>query len=294
MAGHVHGYGERERGAGKRERGNAVDEEALRRILKELRSRITPAEVGLTPKPTGRPGPRVHGLAQPDMDILMNRSVGTYHRFESGKMSPRDDYLREVGRILRMSEDEFTQVYLLSLGQRPPHPLDPTDGVLMPAAAAWQRAVSGQREISYVNNVQWDLVAYNQPFADIFDGGIPPENTMRWMALADEARDHILTDWETRWAPGILNQIRLAHIQHPENRSLARLNADVKRDKYAGPIYERSTEVYIHPDGDVRPLYHPRKGPGQITMVVSEPASSPGARHVVLLFDLLDEKPTSA
>ncbi|MFD9880193.1 XRE family transcriptional regulator [Streptomyces alboflavus] len=271
-----------------------MDEEALRRILKELRSRITPAEVGLTPKPTGRPGPRVNGLAQPDMDILMNRSVGTYHRFESGKMSPRDDYLREVGRILRMSEDEFTQVYLLSLGQRPPHPLDPTGGVLMPAAAAWQRAVSGQREISYVNNVQWDLIAYNQPFADIFDDGIPPENTMRWMALADEARDHILTDWETRWAPGILNQIRLAHIQHPENRSLARLNADVKRDKYAGPIYERSTEVYIHPDGDVRPLYHPRKGPGQITMVVSEPASSPGARHVVLLFDLLDEKPTSA
>ncbi|GHC72227.1 transcriptional regulator [Streptomyces flavofungini] len=271
-----------------------MDEEALRRILKELRSRITPAEVGLTPKPTGRPGPRVNGLAQPDMDILMNRSVGTYHRFESGKMTPRDDYLREIGRILRMSEDEFTQVYLLSLGQRPPHPLDPRGGVRMPAAPAWQRAVSGQREIAYVNNVEWDLVAYNQPFADIFEGGIPPANTMRWMALADEARDFILTDWETRWAPGILNQIRLAHIQHPENRALAQLNEDVKRDKYAGPIYERGTEVYIHPDGDVRPLYHPRKGPGQITMVVSEPASSPGARHVVLLFDPLDENPSPA
>ncbi|MFH8794160.1 XRE family transcriptional regulator [Streptomyces sp. NPDC017941] len=266
-----------------------VDEDALRRILKELRSRIMPAQVGLTPKPSGRPGPRVAGLAQPDMDILMNRAVGTYHRFESGKMSPRDDYLRQVGRLLRMTEDEFTQVYLLSLGQRPPHPLDPSGGVTMPAAGAWQRAVNGQREIAYVNNVQWDLVAYNQPFADIFEGGEPPENTMRWMALADEARDHILTDWETRWAPGILNQIRLAHIQHPENEALARLHRDVLRDKYTGPIYERNTEVYIHPDGDVRPLFHPRKGPGQITMVVSEPASARGARHVVLLFDPLPE-----
>ncbi|MFD5701262.1 MmyB family transcriptional regulator [Streptomyces lasiicapitis] len=271
-----------------------MDEEALRRILKELRSRIAPEEVGLNPKPTGRPGPRVSGLSQPDMDILMNRAVGTYHRFESGKMTPRDDYLRQVGQILRLTEDEFTQVYLLCLGQRPPHSLDPGDGVRMAAAAAWQRAVSGQREIAYVNNVQWDLVAYNQPFTDIFEGGTPPENTMRWMALADEARDYILTDWETRWAPGILNQIRLAHIQRPENHSLAQLHRDVIRDKYSGPIYERSTEVYIHPDGDVRPLYHPKRGPGHITMVVSEPASSRGARHVVLLFDPVSEDGESA
>ncbi|MFD9909702.1 XRE family transcriptional regulator [Streptomyces sp. NPDC059063] len=266
-----------------------MDEDGLRRILRRLRSRIAPEEVGLHAQPSGRPGPRVSGLAQSDMDILMNRAVGTYHRFESGKMLPRDDYLRQVGRILRMTEDEFTQVYLLCLGQRPPHALDPSGGVTMAAAAAWQRAVNGQREIAYVNNVQWDLVAHNQPFADVFENGVP-ENTMRWMALSDEARDHILTDWETRWAPGLLNQVRLAHIQNPENRSLARLHRDITRDKYAGPIYERSTEVYIHPDGDVRPLYHPRKGPGLITMVVSEPASSRGSRHVVLLFDPL---PTS-
>lgn len=219
------------------------------------------------------------------MDILTNRAVGTYHRFEAGKISPRDEYLRLVGRILRMSEEEFTRVYLLALGQRPPHPLSPDGGMALASAGAWQRAVSGQREMAYVINVQWDLLAYNEQFAALFAGGVPPENPLRWIALSDEAREHTLTDWETRWAPPALSQLRFARIQNPGNRALAQLHQDVLKDRRAGPIYRRGAELNLHSADDVRPLRHPTKGPGTVTVLASEPESAPGARHVVLLFD---------
>lgn len=227
------------------------------------------------------------------MDFLTNRAVGTYHRFESGKISPRDEYLRRVGHILRMSEAEFTHVYLLALGQRPPHPLSPDGGTVLACAGAWQRAISGQREMAYVINVQWDLVAYNEQFAELFTGGVPPENPLRWIALSDEAREHTLTDWETRWAPRVLSQLRYARIQYPGNRALAQLHQDVLRDRLAGPIYRHSAELNPHSADDVRPLRHPTKGPGTVTVLASEPESTPGARHVVLLFDPQGEGATA-
>ncbi|MER7346249.1 hypothetical protein ABT390_12740 [Streptomyces aurantiacus] len=184
-----------------------------------------------------------------------------------------------------MSEEEFTHVYLLALGQRPPHPLSPDGGIALASVGAWQRAVSGQREMAYVSNVQWDLIAYNEPFAELFLGGVPPENPLRWIALSDEAREHTLVDWETRWAPLALSRLRYARIQNPGNRALAQLHQDVLRDRRAGPIYRRGAELNLHSADDVRPLRHPTKGPGTVTVLTSEPESSPGARHVVLLFD---------
>ncbi len=262
-----------------------MDEDGLREILRRLRARIRPEEVGLNPKPSRRPGPRVIGLSQPDMDFLTNRAVGTYHRFESGRLSPRDDYLRQVGHILRMTEDEFTQVYLLALGQQPPHPLSPDAGIALPSRAAWQRAVAGQREMAYVINAQWDVVAYNERFAELFTDGTVPANALRWVVLAPEARAGILPDWATRWAPLLLAELRFARIQHPGNRALDRLHHDVLRDGVAGPIYRRSPELSLYTKEEVLPLRHPTLGPGTVTVLVSEPASSRGARHVVLLFD---------
>ncbi|MEI5098726.1 XRE family transcriptional regulator [Streptomyces sp. PmtG] len=219
------------------------------------------------------------------MDILTNRAVGTYHRFESGRISPRDDYLRDVGRILRMTEDEFTQVYLLALGQCPPRSLSPDDGIAAASVVAWQRAVAGQREMAYVLNSQWDLVAYNERFAELFADGAVPANAMRWIALAPEARESVLMEWGTRWAPSVLNQLRLARIQHPGNPALTQLHHDVLGDGAAGPIYRRSTELSVRSRDEVLPLRHPRRGPGTVTVLMSEPACARGARHVVLLFD---------
>ncbi|QCX78076.1 hypothetical protein C9F11_22245 [Streptomyces sp. YIM 121038] len=78
-----------------------MGETGLRGILRRPRAGIRPEGVGLNAEPPRRPGPRVTGLSRPDVDILMNRSVGTHHRFESGRISPRDDCLRQVGRADR-------------------------------------------------------------------------------------------------------------------------------------------------------------------------------------------------
>ncbi|MCI3931994.1 MmyB family transcriptional regulator [Streptomyces sp. AN091965] len=184
-----------------------------------------------------------------------------------------------------MSEDEFTQVYLLALGQQPPHPLSPDVGIAVPSAAAWQRAVAGQREMAYVVNAQWDLVAYNDRFAELFPEGAVPANALRWVALTPQAREGVLVQWSTRWAPSVLNQLRFARIQHPGNRALAQLHHDVLGDGVAGPIYRRGTDLSVRCEEEALPLRHPTRGPGTVTVLLSEPVSSRGARHVVLLFE---------
>ncbi|MEU9131067.1 XRE family transcriptional regulator [Kitasatospora sp. NPDC048540] len=258
-----------------------MDRKALQKLLTACRGRVDPSAYGFERR-EGR-GRRAVGLSQYQMDRLLMRAEGTYGRFERGDLdNPSLEFLRDVGRTLKMSEREWTALWLYGAGHQPPCALAPakTD----PLPDVWRGVVDGITHIAYVNDAGWNVVAHNAAAAAMFPRGQMPANVMRWMALDQEAREFSLPDWERTWAPAILSQLRAAHATYPENEDLARLDAEVKADPCAGPIYDGPLDAYIHPDGDERPIVHAQFGPGRLRMATAQPLGSPGSRLMIMTF----------
>jgi hypothetical protein len=253
----------------------------LRQLLERCRARVAPEHVGLTTRPAGGPGRKAPGLTQSDMDVLTQRSSGTYGRFETGRRVQKPEYANEVAKILGMSEREYTEMYLLLYGHQPPHPLDQLTGMTVPEV--WDVIVQGTSHIAYVTNGQWDVLTGNQPFRDCFKAA-PPKNLLHWMLFSPEARTGVLDHWRTRWAPFLLAQLQAAHIANPDNVVLTVMHEQALQDRHTGPIYRGGSAPYAHPDGDIRPIRHPRLGRGTVSLAVASPLSSPGSLFVVAPF----------
>ncbi|MER5277764.1 helix-turn-helix domain-containing protein [Streptomyces sp. NPDC002809] len=255
-----------------------MHKESLRQFLSERRARINPETVGLSrPAKQGR---RADGLSQQQVDQLLGRGIHTCHRLEAGKYpNPPTDLLRDLGKLLRLTEDEWVMLHRYAREQEPPGPLNPDTGYQV--LGTWADAVEGMDHMAYVCDAAWNVLTHNPQFTGMFPSRQVPANVLRWMCLADEART-VLTDWETAWAPRILPQLRAA-LAARRDPTLKQLETDVLADPIVGPLYQ-APGVVNHPDGDERPLRHPIHGPGWVTMCSASPDSSPGARLMILLF----------
>ncbi|MFI1677933.1 helix-turn-helix domain-containing protein [Streptomyces sp. NPDC020607] len=280
---------------------------ALRELLQWKRKQLDPTELGWPPR-HGR-GRRAPGLSQAQVAQLLYVSERTYAQLERGEMNaPADDFLDRVASVLRLEERERIALYVYSLGHEPPHPQDPLAGSTVPAM--WAEAVcSVVGNASYVNDVAWNVVAYNAEFVRMFphaphaEPAIPDRNLMRYMLLSEAAREHHLVNWETDWAVPLTAQLRNAVALHPENDDLQRLDEEVSADPVSGPIYRTNHVAYVHPNGDTRRMRYPWSGSGHeadhvsrccdgharsqegdVTMCAAMPLGSPGARFFVLVF----------
>ncbi|MBO1330557.1 helix-turn-helix domain-containing protein [Streptomyces sp. VRA16 Mangrove soil] len=256
-----------------------MNKKALRALLRERRALIAPESHGFS-RPTGQ-GRRAPGLSQHQVDQLLHRTLGTYHRLESGTYpNPPSELLRDVARLFGLNEQEWALLCRYALLQDPPGPLYPSSGKAVPGI--WQEAVDGMHHMAYVSDASWDLLAWNQAFVDLFPSGRPPENTMRWMLLDPEAR-LVLADWGRSWAPLVMPQLRAALAARPDDDTLRQIEKEVLADPSGAPIYEAGGAA-LHPDGDERPLLHRRLGPGWATMCAAQPLTTPGARLMILVF----------
>ncbi|MGW4802980.1 helix-turn-helix domain-containing protein [Kitasatospora sp. NPDC004272] len=258
----------------------AADADALRLLLTTRRGKLQPEDVGLPGRPPGVRGRTSLGLTQEQVDELTHRSTGTYKRFESGRLSATEEYLYDLGRALRLSEQEWQGLWVYLHGRQPPRPLDRHASEAV--HSGWTSVLRHLSLPGYVTDQGWNLVTGNELFIRIFPDGIPPGNTMEWMLLSPDGR-RTLKDWETSWAPLVLPQLRAAMVAYPENETLRRLNEMVRRDPVCGPMYQNSNAAYLNPDGDVRRLFH--WGLGRVVSVrmnTAEPGGAPGARLMVL------------
>ncbi|MET9365058.1 helix-turn-helix domain-containing protein [Streptomyces sp. NPDC006632] len=281
------------------------NKEALQQLLRSKRAQGDPTELGLR-RLTGR-GRRSAGLSQAQMGQALYVSERTYALLERGEMSaPSAEFLDHVAQVLRMEERERAALYVYALGYEPPHPLDPDAGThVLPA---WQKAVQQVTAPSYVVDVAWNILACNDAFIRMFpqvpgtEPRLPDQNTMRWLLLHEDAREHHLVDWEKSWAGPVAAQLRTAVASHPNNQGLQRLDEEVNDDPVAGPVY-RQHIAHVHPDGDVRRMRDagtppapgspgdrccPRHAPSQlgtVTMCAAGPFASPGTRFFILVFE---------
>ncbi|WP_030894270.1 helix-turn-helix domain-containing protein [Streptomyces sp. NRRL F-5053] len=257
-------------------------------ILRRYRDGQNPEDLGLSPREV-RPGPRVSGLTQDEVDELMDRAGhskgrGTYRKVETGNMRPSREYLRGIAEVLQFTEDDYTFAHLDLFGEEPAEPLNPDAGLVI--HPFWERVVTSTAEMAYVNDRRYDVRYYNKAFADMFPSGKPPENTMEWMILDEEARgpDGCLQDWDTVWGPLVISQLFAALAAHRHDQVLNRIHDRILADKRARRLLDRQG-TYVSPDGDRRPLRHAKLGDGTATINASAPLDSPGARFMVILFD---------
>ncbi|MGW2081978.1 helix-turn-helix domain-containing protein, partial [Streptomyces sp. NPDC001939] len=185
-----------------------ADTGELKRLLSRLRERTSREEVGLPPLRPGRPGVRAKGLTQGAVDTLLGWPSGTYQRLESGRQQRiREDQLDDLGDLFQLSDAEYVEMYVLALGKRPRRTRHPEADITLPSLAAWQQMVDMFPEPAYVTNLEGDLVAANTAFSEVFASGKAPQNLIRWTLFAQEARQSVLVDWSTAWAPECIRQL---------------------------------------------------------------------------------------
>ncbi|MFK8909714.1 helix-turn-helix domain-containing protein [Streptomyces sp. YS-3] len=252
--------------------------------MRARREALRPEEAGLPPRPAaGRRGPRVRGLSQTDVDFLMRKGVGTYQKVESGALRPTPAYLLELARVLRFKDSEYIYAHLEYFGTEPSLPLHPAaEPDLLPS---WQQVLDGQREMAYITDFRYNLRFHNEPFAQMFPRGEPPENTMAWMLLDREAREFTLMDWGSVWLPALVPALRASLAAHPDDPVLLGIREGLMDDPWTRRHYQESGSAKIHPDGDRRPLRHAILGEGHVTMMLSQFPNPSGARYTTLLFD---------
>lgn len=258
-----------------------MDAEVLRQMLTERRAAIKPESLGLIRlDPRGRKSP---GLTQAQMDDLLLRAPGTYGKLERGVLdNPTPEYLRDVAEILGLTEEEWVVFYGYARGEQPPYPLTRDGEVRVPAH--WMQTMNAFSGISYLCDLEWNVLAYNEAFAAIFPGRRAPHNTMHWMLFSDDARERVLGDWEKSWAPLVAPQLRAALAQDENNRTLRALAEQCLGDPRTRDLYTSIRPGHAHPDGAERPLHHTELGPGWVTVSVCEPVGSRGTRLYHLLF----------
>ncbi|MFD0548566.1 helix-turn-helix domain-containing protein [Streptomyces rectiviolaceus] len=243
-----------------------MNKTALRALLRERRALIAPESHGFS-RPTGQ-GRRARGLSQHQVDQLLHRAIGTYHRLESGSYpNPPTSLLRDVARLFGLNEQEWVSLCRYATLQEPPGPLHQSSGKEVPGV--WQEAVDGIRHMAYITDASWDMLAYNEALTGMFPGRNVPSNIMRWMVL-DPAGRRNLMQWHTAWAPMVLPQLRAALASRPEDNTLRQIEKEVLADPETAAPYDAGNP-YPHPDGDERPLLHAELGPGWVTMCAAQP-----------------------
>jgi hypothetical protein len=264
----------------------------MRTLLARARARQDPAALGLGPRADPR-GRKVEGLTHEHMTRLLGWPEHKYGYVERGTLATIDgDVLEPIARILHLTEPEWEALVLYATGAPPASPLDPRVGRALPQP--WQRVLAGSREIAYVSDSAWDLVAYNSAFVRLFGPHGVPGNVMRWMLLAPEARV-TLADWENSWLPLLVPQLRTGITARPDDPTLQRLLADVRRDPVVGPRYDAPTTEYLQPRAEgARPLMHPELGAGWATLCAAGPFGVPGGRLMFVLFDRGERPVTQA
>ncbi len=260
--------------------------EALQRLLAERRALIAPEKHGLA-RPRGK-GRRAPGLAQHQIDLLLNRSLGTYQRLESGKYkNPPVDYLRDISLILELSEMEWIALCRYAGIGDPPGPLTSKSGEAV--SGIWHEAVNGITHPAFVVDASWNVLARNQPFAEIFPSGDGPSNALKWMIFDGRS---LMADWDTAWAPHVLPILRTDLAARPGDCVLRELEEDVLADPRTARLYDVAG-IAPRIDENERPLRHAMHGPGWVKVCMAQPAASPGTRLIFLIFRPNDRNSSS-
>ncbi|MBB6733806.1 helix-turn-helix transcriptional regulator [Cohnella zeiphila] len=170
--------------------------QALGRMLRSCRSRLSPADVGLPPGHNRR---RTPGLRREEVAELAGVSVTWYTWLEQGRdIRATASILDCVGRALRMSADEYAHMMdLAGFPARTNRPAETERSV----PARWRLILAGMSHPALIVDERADVLVWNAAACALFaDFGALPEaeRNMIWQWFANPDLRERIANWEER------------------------------------------------------------------------------------------------
>jgi transcriptional regulator with XRE-family HTH domain len=229
-----------------------MNRDELAEFLRNRRSRVTPAEVGLP----GGERRRTPGLRRQEVAQLAGMSIDYYIRLEQGRgPHPSRQVLNAMARALMLSQDERAHLFRLA-GQ----PLE-TPRVRDDVPESILHLITFLEEVpAYVLNARYDIRAWN-PLANELMGDLdsqPPDqmNVIRWVFMSPDIALHLNDEEKSRFARAAVADLRVAAGRHPDDRALQALVTEMLAlsPEFAGLWARHEVEVrreqrkkYTHP-----------------------------------------------
>ena len=210
---------------------------ALGAFLRSRRERLTPEEVGLTdglaPGLTGAPKPtprrRTPGLRREEVALLSGVSVSWYSWLEQGRpIAASRQVLDALAATLRLTAAERRHVF--ELAGEAATPVQPAADGCPPVGEHLRATVAALATVpACILDQHWDLLAYNDAEAALYDGldHLPPaRRNMIWLYFAWPGMRAILKDYKTE-AWSVLAQFRASADRSAGDPRFAEILADV-------------------------------------------------------------------
>lgn len=196
---------------------------AFAEFLRDRRERLAPEQVGL---PRGRRR-RTGGLRREEVAQLADIGTAWYTALEQGRaVRPSDQVLLNLARALCLNAAEQDHLFVLA-GRRPPaRVMAPPTEVDAPTRTLLERF---EPDPAYVVGPRWDVIAWNQPAAELFGFDRPQEryaNNSLWRLFVTQPIPEDPTDWE-RTARALTSAFRMQSAVHAEDPRFRALIADL-------------------------------------------------------------------
>jgi transcriptional regulator with XRE-family HTH domain len=192
----------------------------LAHFLRTRRERISPESVGLP----GGSRRRTPGLRREELAVVAGIGVTWYTGLEQGRaMTVSSQVLESLAKVLKLNAVERNHLFLLARQQQPADPYPFTTTV----SPVLQHILDTMgTSPAYVANPRWDLLAWNQAMARVYqtDFGTLPvrERNILCLAFTSPSKHMLLANWE-KAAQGLLAQFRASterYVGEPWRNSL--------------------------------------------------------------------------
>ncbi|MEU9286588.1 helix-turn-helix transcriptional regulator [Streptomyces sp. NPDC048275] len=248
-------------------------------FLHARRSRITPAEAGLTVGPGLR---RTPGLRREELATLAGISIDYYVRLERGKETrPSSSVVDALARALRLEEDEHEHLRELAAraARTAPEPPTPPSRTIRPGVKLLLESL--RPNPAHVVSRTNDLLAANpgglRLLAGIEEWPVRQRNIARYVFLHPAARD-LFHDWAAQ-VRGCVARLRALAGTDPDAPDLTRLAGELllKSPEFAR-LWERY-DIKGHSHGR-KTFHHPEVGDLTLGYQTMELEGTPGQRLI--------------
>ncbi|MHB0776004.1 helix-turn-helix transcriptional regulator [Halomonas sp. WWR20] len=196
----------------------------LGEFLRTRRERVSPEEVGL-PMGTRR---RTPGLRREEVAALAGVGLTWYTWLEQGReIGVSSTFLDNLAKALKLDAAERRHLFLLT-HQRPPVEPGKTWCQVPPLVKRLMDDLSMRP--SYVLNLRWDVLAWNDAADRIFDFAAQPTayRNLLWMLFAEPALRRVIADWSVQ-APRILSSFRRDYARAEDDPTIGSLVEELKK-----------------------------------------------------------------
>ncbi|MFE7484467.1 helix-turn-helix domain-containing protein [Streptomyces sp. NPDC057552] len=241
-------------------------------LLRQWRGRRRIADI-----PEGAAGNPDGPVTQTLMAQLLEVSPRHYQRLESGERPMSSDTIARISCLLGLHTDEARALYRWS-GRPVPPLLTPAAPEIphelldwmdsLPCGALWEGPDFG-------------ILAYNARAARNWPWvRRPGANIMLDLLLEGPGRRQC-AEWEERWAPLLLAQLRQGSLAEG-NTALRAIVDQVCEDPRVRELWNSTADLRSHSYGTTRPMYLPgwEPRPAWITIMGWQPLHAPGLRLV--------------